>query len=148
MSPRLSLLLLSAVLVIGAALVWQRFAPASAPSAASVRAPRISAHAEVLGVDRFMRNVNPHSKETVIVEGVVSAVVPEEHALTLIDVAERERCGVVTCAALSLPVRWDGSMPAVVDQVRIRGKLKSVGEKLVVVASELETTIPATESSN
>jgi hypothetical protein len=72
------------------------------------------------------------------VEGVVSAVAATEQSLTLIDVAELKRCGVVTCAPLSLPVRWNGPMPAVPDVVRLTGEVQDHQGKLVFLASALE----------
>jgi hypothetical protein len=92
---------------------------------------------EVLGVEPFMRAVDNY-RGPVRLEGAVSAVVPEDQALTIIDVGELERCGVVTCAPLYLPVRWDGDMPAVGDIVRLRGEIGESENKLIFIAGALE----------
>lgn len=91
----------------------------------------------VLGVEEFMRDVDNYPGQ-VRLEGVVSAVAAEERVLTLIDVAELERCGVVTCAPLSLPVKWNGEMPAVRDVVLLKGEVSESGGKLIFLAHSLE----------
>lgn len=57
------------------------------------------------GVDQLMNNVDKYGGP-ISVEGVVSAVSPGDQMLSLIDTQEFKRCAVVTCAKLTLPVRW------------------------------------------
>jgi hypothetical protein len=128
-------------LVAGALLLWQRQARDAAPLAAATDTAASSGTTELLGVEQFMQGVDNY-QGPVLVEGVVSAVAADEDALTLIDLTELERCGVVTCAPLSLPVRWSGPMPAVVDVVRIRGEVQDSGGKLFFLASTLEKVEP------
>ncbi len=92
---------------------------------------------KVLGVDEFMKNVD-HYREKVSLEGVVSAVAPEQQAISLIDAKEFQACGVTTCAQLTLPVQWRGPMPAVRDLVRVEGQAQEVKGKLMFVAEKLE----------
>lgn len=91
----------------------------------------------VAGVDEFMKNVDANRGE-VLVEGVVSAVEATDRRVALIDSAEFEHCGVVTCAENTLPVRWAGELPAVKERVRVRGKVEEEGGKLVFVAASAE----------
>ena len=91
----------------------------------------------VLGVDEFMKNVDRY-RGKVSLEGVVSAVAPEQQALSLIDCGEFQACGVTTCAQLTLPVQWPGPLPKVGDRVRIDGKVQEVQGKLMFVAEKLE----------
>ena len=92
---------------------------------------------KVLGVDDFMKNVDRY-RGKVSLEGVVSAVAPEQQAISLIDSGEFQACGVTTCAQLTLPVQWRGPMPAVGDLVRIEGQAQEVKGKLMFVADKLE----------
>lgn len=91
----------------------------------------------VAGVDEFMKNVDANRGE-VVVEGIVSAVEATDRRVALIDSAEFEHCGVVTCAENTLPVRWAGELPAVEERVRVRGKVEEEGGKLVFVAASAE----------
>jgi hypothetical protein len=92
---------------------------------------------KVLGVDEFMNNVDRYGGK-VNLEGVVSAVVPEQQAISLIDAKEFQACGVTTCAQLTLPVQWRGPMPAVRDLVRVKGQAQEIKGKLMFVAEKLE----------
>ncbi len=89
------------------------------------------------GVDDFMKNVDRYQGK-VSLEGVVSAVAPKQHAVTLIDAKEFQACGVTTCAQLTLPVQWRGPMPAMGDLVRVTGQAQEVKGKLMFVADKLE----------
>ncbi len=91
----------------------------------------------ILGVDNFMKNVDRY-RGKVSLEGVVSAVAPDQQAISLIDSGEFQDCGVTTCAQLTLPVQWRGPMPAVRDLVRLEGQSREVNGKLVFVADKLE----------
>jgi len=92
---------------------------------------------KVLGVDDFMKNVDRY-RGRVSLEGVVSAVAPEQQVISLIDSGEFQACGVTTCAQLTLPVQWRGPIPAVLDLVRVEGQAKEVKGKLMFVADKLE----------
>lgn len=91
----------------------------------------------ILGVDEFMKNVDRY-RGKVSVEGVVSEVVPEKQAFSLIDPKEFQACGVTTCAQLTLPVQWRGPMPSVHNLVRVEGQAQEVKGKLMFVADKLE----------
>lgn len=91
----------------------------------------------VSGVDDFMKNVDRY-RGKVILEGVVSAVAPEQQAISLIDAKEFQACGVTTCAQLTLPVQWRGPAPSLGDLVRIEGQAQEVKGKLMFVADKLE----------
>lgn len=88
-------------------------------------------------VDNFMKNVD-HYRGKVSLEGVVSAVAPEQQAVSLIDSKEFQACGVTTCAPLALPVQWRGPMPSKGDLVRVEGQAQEVKGKLMFVADKLE----------
>ena len=92
---------------------------------------------KVLGVDDFMKNVDRY-RGKVSLEGVVSAITPEQQVISLIDAKEFQACEVTTCAQLTLPVQWRGPMPAVRDLVRVEGQAQEVKGKLMFVADKLE----------
>ncbi len=91
----------------------------------------------VSGIDDFMKNVDRYPGK-ISLEGVVSAVGPEQQTTSLIDAKEFQNCGVTTCAQLTLPVQWRGPMPAVGDLVRVEGQAQKVKGKLMFVADKLE----------
>ncbi|MBI5723909.1 MAG: DUF4346 domain-containing protein [Planctomycetes bacterium] len=100
----------------------------------------------VLGVDQYMRNVDRYPG-LVTVEGIVSSVSPGENMLALIDRQEWEECQTVTCAKLTLPVRWTGGMPGVKTLVRAEGEARQIGGKLVFVAKSVRKAQPTTETA-
>jgi hypothetical protein len=91
----------------------------------------------VLGIDDFMKNVDRYPGK-VSLEGVVSAVAPEQQVISLIDVQEFQACNVTTCAQLTLPVQWRGPMPAVRDLVRVVGQAQKIKGKLIFGAEKLD----------
>lgn len=136
-------LVIGLVLAGGGVAFWQQRGTET-PEAADAL-PAVEAETQVLGVEKFMREVDRYPG-TVRVEGVVSAVAADEHALTLIDRAELERCEVVTCAPLSLPVRWNGPMPSMRDVVRIAGQVQDEKGKLFLLAGTVEKVDPGRET--
>ena len=99
--------------------------------------PASKAATPSLGVEELMRDVDSHRGE-VVIEGVVSAVSASERRVALIDAAEFEHCGVVTCAEYTLPIRWTGELPTEKERVRVRGRVGDDGGKLIFVASHTE----------
>lgn len=93
--------------------------------------------ATAIGVREFMRQADRYPGP-VTVEGVVSQVFPKHKMLALIDVQEFKECKVVTCAQLTLPVRWNGSMPRVKSIVRVDGEIREEGKHLVFFAKTLK----------
>lgn len=91
----------------------------------------------VLGVEALMHAVDRY-RGTVRVEGAVSAASAETQTLALIDTKELEKCGVTTCAPLSLPVRWSGNLPEIGQLVRVEGSVSEADGKLVFVAQTLQ----------
>jgi len=118
---------------------WPGFSLAGKPpQAVGVVSPQSGG---VLGVVELMKNVDRY-RGTVRLEGVVSAVAPEEQALSLVDAKEFQTCGVVTCAQLTLPVRWTGPMPSAQDIIRLDGEVQEVSGKLIFKARTLEKIPP------
>ena len=101
-----------------------------------------SSEAQVVGVEEFVKNVDGPGGPF-RVEGVVSAVSPDEGMIALIDTSEFDKCGVTTCAPLTLPVRWKGRTPSIRDIVELVGRVEeSEGGKLVFVGEKLHKLNP------
>jgi hypothetical protein len=90
----------------------------------------------VVDVDVFMRS-SDLQKQAVTVEGVVSAVSPNKKMVALIDLGEAVQCRTVSCAALTLPVRWEGQPPRIGQQVRVTGSVRQSPEGKVFIAREV-----------
>lgn len=106
-------------------------APASTPAAQ----PEAKEAPKPLGVDELMKDVDKHRGE-IDVEGIVSAAA--KGRVSLIDTGEVEKCGVTTCAELTLPVEWAGKSPEVKQRIRVHGKVTEAKGKLVFAADKLE----------
>ncbi len=118
-------------LLVPVQFVWgaEKAQPAAAPGSAP--------SAEALEVSALMRDATKY-KGPVQVEGIVSNVFPKDQKLGLIDTAEFKHCGVVTCAEMVLPVRWNGAMPEPKSLVRVEGEIQKNGARLEFVARSLE----------
>lgn len=126
------------VIIVGAAFsvgLWKR-ANVSATTANAGELP-----AGILGVETLMKNAQ-RSPETIWVEGVVAAITPQKQMLALIDTKEFEECGITTCAALTLPVRWMGLFPKIRERVWVWGQVEEADGKLVFVAQRVELKPP------
>lgn len=94
-------------------------------------------------VDVFMRS-NRRPRHAAV-QGVVARVDAPKQMMALIDKAEYEKCSTTACAALYLPVRWEGTMPAENEIVVARGEVVAEGGKLVFLANAIEKLPPATQ---
>ena len=119
--------------------------PGAAVVLSVVLAAAVAAAGEVVGVDTLMREAE-RRRGPAIVEGVVSQVFPDRDLMGLIDAEEFRKCKVVSCASLTLPVRWEGPMPELASTVRVDGEVQKEGVRLLFVARALEVTAPAPES--
>lgn len=117
--------------VVGASVLVHRSPPAAELQGAAADT------SSVFEVDAFMHRTEAPPGQ-VRVRGVVSSVQADTGLMTLIDRSEWDACGVVTCAPLSLPVRWTGAMPKVKDGVEVLGHVETQQGKLVLVAEDLE----------
>jgi len=108
-------------------------------SPAPVKAEEPSTASSEIGVDELMKNVDRYSGDITVL-GVVKAVSDKDGRLSLIDYEEYKRCRVVTCSLLTLPVKWSGKMPSIMDVVRMSGHVEEEGEKLLFAAKSLEKT--------
>lgn len=106
------------------------------PSAASNPALGPQSKA-VLNVEELIKNPE-YYRGLLRVEGVVSFVSPERQTVALIDTQEFIKCGVTTCASLTLPVHWLGAMPHVENTVQVVGEIQTKNGKLVFVAHTLD----------
>ena len=112
----------------------------NSPPAPAKAGERSAAPSEI-GVDELMKNVDKYSGDVTVL-GVVKAMSESDGRLSLIDHEEYKRCRVVTCSLLTLPVKWSGEMPSIMDVVRMSGHVEEEGEKLVFTANSLEKTEP------
>lgn len=128
-----SIVLLGPTLLVLAASCGHR-SEAEAPKASEEASPTVE---RTLSVEQLMRDADVHKGE-IVVEGVVSAVSESERRVALIDAAEYEHCGVVTCAEYTLPVRWTGELPVLKERLRVRGSIADDGGKFIFVAVATE----------
>lgn len=92
--------------------------------------------ASVIGVDAFMR-AGSEEEQPMVIEGVVSAVSSDENMMALIDRLEYEQCSSLSCAKLTLPVRWVGPMPRLGQTVHATGRVADEDSGKVFVAQTL-----------
>jgi len=95
----------------------------------------------VIGVETLMKSPSDY-KGKIKVEGVVRAVDAEKKLIALIDRKEYEECKTIKCSLLTLPVKWNGPMPSVQDEVVLQGEIKPVDDVFLFVANSLEKLPP------
>lgn len=108
--------------------------------AATSFAAEVEQVAEV-GVRTLMKSPEKYSQQ-IRVSGVVSQVVEDAKILGLIDLEEYKACNKVTCASLVLPIRWEGTMPEVGQQLTSTGKIQKEGERYLFIANDLVVVSP------
>ena len=107
-------------------------------------APSLSSEPEQVtevGVRALMKSPEKYSQQ-IRVSGVVSQVVEDAKILGLIDLEEYKACNKVTCASLVLPIRWEGLMPEIGQQLMLTGKIQKEGERYLFIASDLVVASP------
>lgn len=131
----MKLVMLSVLLVaIAGIALWMAWGQ---PTLSSVASPATAPAASVLGVNEMMKNVDRH-RGHVRLQGVVSAVAPQNQSLALIDTSEAKACGAAGgCAELTLPVRWTGAMPTVGQSILLSGSVEESNGKLLFAAQTL-----------
>jgi hypothetical protein len=104
---------------------------------ASLSAEETEFNSEIIGVRQYMKNFEKHSNQNVTIEGIVSNIYKELNIFGLIDVKELKECKVVTCAQLTLPVRWNGDMPQIKSKVRVSGQARKEKKGFAFIANNL-----------
>ncbi len=74
---------------------------------------------------------------SVTIQGVVSRIFPKDKMIALIDIQEVKECRVITCANLTLPVKWSGDMPEPAETVQISGRIEKEDNKMIFIALTL-----------
>lgn len=90
-----------------------------------------------VGVRALMESPEAY-KGQIQVAGVVSQVVPDSKMFGLIDLEEFKTCQKVTCASLTLPITWDGTMPEVGQQLNAVGEIHKEGKRFLFKASKVD----------
>lgn len=92
---------------------------------------------DVVHVDDLAANPQQFAGR-VVLKGAVAGVNRSESVFGVIDAREFERCGVVTCAANTLPVKYAGALPEPKTIVRITGSVAQEDKGLVIEATQVE----------
>ena len=90
-----------------------------------------------LGVETLVEDPHRYQGE-LEVAGIVARIASEQRLFALADVSDREevlKTGGTKC--VMLPVRWTGPMPALHDDVKVRGTVEESQGRLIFVASAL-----------
>jgi hypothetical protein len=92
---------------------------------------------KVVSVDELAKNPEGLRGEFVL-RGVVAGVRKDQGVFAVIDSREFESCGVLTCAANTIPVKFDGVLPAPKTIVEITGRVVRGDGGLVIRAKRVE----------
>ena len=77
---------------------------------------------------------------------MVSEIATDKQLFALIDTAELTKCRSVKCASLSLPVKWDSTLPDLEQIVRVTGQVKESDGKLFFEAQSVNVVAASDES--
>ncbi len=89
---------------------------------------------EVVNVDDLAGNPEGFKGEFVL-RGAVAGVRKTDGVFAVVDSREFESCGVLTCALNTIPVKFDGELPAPKSIVEITGRVIR-GEKGLIINAE------------
>jgi len=129
-----SMVLLLFTCSLSQSLFFGRFGPAEVSAAdSSIESP--------FGVDQFMKGVDRY-RGVVRVKGIVSAIIPSKQMFSLIDLEEFRKCGVITCATLTLPVHWTKALPEVRDTLIVEGEVTKLDGNMIFDAKKFEKVTP------
>jgi len=92
---------------------------------------------KVIHVDELVQNPKDFQSEFVL-RGVVAGVRKSEGIFAVIDSREFESCGVLTCAANTIPVKFDGELPNFKSIVEITGRVIRNEKGLIIDAERVE----------
>ncbi len=92
---------------------------------------------KVVHVDELAKSPEGFRGEFVL-RGVVAGVRKDQGVFGVIDSREFESCGVLTCAANTIPVKFDGALPAPKTIVEITGRVVRGDRGLVIEAKRVE----------
>lgn len=93
---------------------------------------------KVVQVDELAANPE-HFTGEIVLRAVVAAANEQERVLSVIDSAEFESCGVLTCAKNYLPVTFPGKLPPPKTVVEITGQVSKTTKGLVFEAKHVDT---------
>ncbi len=78
-------------------------------------------------------------KGTITVTGVVAAQARDDPTLfALVDTAEAIICKTTGCASFYLPVRYEGTVPKMWDEVNITGSITKDGQFFIFIADKVK----------
>ncbi len=89
---------------------------------------------EVVNVDDLAKKPEDFKGEFVL-RGAVAGVRKTDGIFAVVDAREFESCGVLTCAINTIPVKFDGELPAPKSIVEITGRVIQ-GEKGLIINAE------------
>jgi len=138
-SSTVAVALAATVIVVGITFAFIRnpevanvVAPTTAPAPGEQPSP-----GNVVHVDDLAANPRQYAGR-IVLKGAVAGVNQAEKVFGVIDAREFERCGVVTCAANTLPVKYAGVLPEPKTIVKITGSVVQEDKGLVIEAVQVE----------
>ena len=96
-----------------------------------------NASSKAVHVDELAKSPEGFRSEFVLC-GVVAGVSRGDGVFAVIDSREFESCGVLTCDANTIPVKFDGDMPAPKTIVEITGRVVRGEKGLIIDAKRVE----------
>ena len=89
-----------------------------------------------VGVEQLAKAPAAYTDRSLQVRGVVSSVVHQRGAFTLIDVDEYKSCRELGCAAYEVPVAYVGTLPDTAQIVLVTGRLEQPNPGRYLVRAE------------
>lgn len=95
-----------------------------------------------LEVEQLAKAPTAYAGHSFQVRGVVSSVVDQKGAFTLIDVDEYRSCRELGCAAYEVPVAYVGTLPDTAQIVLVTGRLEQPNPGRYLVRAEKVERVP------
>jgi len=128
---------LAGIIVVGGitySFIRKKYDPIEKVATVAVESQELS---KVIHVDELAKSPEKVRGEFVL-RGVVAGVSKTERIFAIIDSREFESCGVLSCAANTIPVKFDGELPALKTIVDITGRVIKNEKGLIIDAVRVE----------
>jgi hypothetical protein len=95
-------------------------------------------NSNLVAIEKILDKPQVLVNKTILIQGVVNQVNPDKLLFSVISQKEFEECGISECnASEQLPIRYQGDLPAVGQQIEIVGIVKGIDQGFIYEAESI-----------
>lgn len=102
---------------------------------------RSDQNSDLVEVEQILATPTNFANQTIIVQGVVNQVNSDKQLFSVISQKEFKECGIDDCnAGEQLPIRYNGNLPKVGEEIEITGIVKQIEKGFVCEAQSIRNS--------